>query len=93
MRLFEQMKQEAAAAQQEVQELSGMKQQVDLMFEQGYIFHNPDGSLGLANSEEQRMQIIESAAKQPRAQNQPNMIAAQPEVRNLGAAFNEVAGV
>jgi hypothetical protein len=55
MGLFEQMKQEAAAAQENLNQLSGMKQQVDQMFEQGYIFKNLDGSLGLANSEEQRM--------------------------------------
>jgi hypothetical protein len=34
--------------QQEVHELSGMKQQVDRMFEQGYVYKNPDGSFGLA---------------------------------------------
>jgi hypothetical protein len=67
MRLFDQMQQEAAAAQENLNQLSGMKQQVDQMFEQGYIFKNPDGSLGLANSEEQRVQILESVAKQPRA--------------------------
>jgi hypothetical protein len=67
MRRFNQMQQEAAAAQENLNQLSGMKQQVDQMFEQGYIFKNPDGSLGLANSEEQRVLIAESAAKQPRA--------------------------
>ena len=41
MMRFEQM-------QQEVHELSGMKQQVDQMFNQGYIYKNPEGSLGLA---------------------------------------------
>ena len=40
-----------------------MKQQVDQMFEQGYIFKNPDGSLSLANSEDQRVLIAESVAK------------------------------
>ena len=61
------------------------------MFEQGYIFKNPDGSLGLANSEEQRVFLAESAAKQPRAQNELNLMFAA-EGRNLGAAFNEAAG-
>jgi hypothetical protein len=57
------MEQEMSAAQENLQNMSGMKQQVDQMFEQGYIFKNPDGSLGLANSEEQRVQILESVAK------------------------------
>ena len=45
--------------------MSNMKQQIDLMFESGYIFRQPDGSLGLANNEEQRAFMAESAAKQP----------------------------
>jgi hypothetical protein len=57
------MEQEMSAAQENLQNMSGMKQQVDQMFEQGYIYKNPDGSLGLAQSEEQRQQIIESAVK------------------------------
>jgi hypothetical protein len=88
MRLFDQMQQEAAAAQENLNQLSGMKQQVDQMFEQGYIFKNPDGSLGLANSEEQRVQILQSVAKQPRDPDQINLAGG----RNLGAAFNEAAG-
>ena len=31
-----------------------MKAQIDSMFEQGYIFKQEDGSLGLSQSEEQR---------------------------------------
>jgi hypothetical protein len=91
MRLFDQMQQEAAAAQENLNQLSGMKQQVDQMFEQGYIFKNPDGSLGLANSEEQRVQILESVAKQPRDQDQINLMGDPAGGRNLGAAFNEAA--
>jgi hypothetical protein len=52
------MEQEMSAAKENLQNMSGMKQQVDQMFEQGYIYKNPDGSLGLAQSEEQRQQII-----------------------------------
>jgi hypothetical protein len=63
MRRFEQMEQEMSAAQENLQSMSGMKQQVDQMFEQGYIYKNPDGSLGLAQSEEQRQQIADSAVK------------------------------
>jgi hypothetical protein len=92
MRLFDQMQQEAAAAQENLNQLSGMKQQVDQMFEQGYIFKNPDGSLGLANSEEQRVQILQSVAKQPRDQDQINLMGDPAGGRNLGAAFNEAAG-
>jgi hypothetical protein len=92
MRLFDQMQQEAAAAQENLNQLSGMKQQVDQMFEQGYIFKNPDGSLGLANSEEQRVQILESVAKQPRAPDQINLMGDPAGGRNLGDAFNEAAG-
>jgi hypothetical protein len=91
MRRFDQMQQEAAAAQENLNQLSGMKQQVDQMFEQGYIFKNPDGSLALANSEEQRLLIAESAAKQPRAPDQLNLLFAQADGRNLGEAFNEAA--
>jgi hypothetical protein len=91
MRLFDQMQQEAAAAQENLNQLSGMKQQVDQMFEQGYIFKNPDGSLGLANSEEQRVQILQSVAKQPRDQDQINLMGDPAGGRNLGAAFNEAA--
>jgi hypothetical protein len=57
------MEQEMSAAKENLQNMSGMKQQVDQMFEQGYIYKNPDGSLGLAQSEEQRQQIAESAVK------------------------------
>jgi hypothetical protein len=86
------MEQEASAAQENLNHLSGMKQQVDQMFEQGYIFKNPDGSLGLANSEEQRVFLAESAAKQPKAPDQLNMLAPPFDARNLGSAFDEVAG-
>jgi hypothetical protein len=91
MRHFDQMQREAAAAQENLNQLSGMKLQVDRMFEQGYIFKNQDGSLGLADSEEQRVLNAESAAKQPRAPDQLNMLIDQPEGRNLGDAFNDVA--
>jgi hypothetical protein len=78
MRRFEQM-------QQEVHELSGMKQQVDQMFDQGYIYKNPDGSLGLAQNEEQRQQIAESASKVIPAS---ALIPQSPAViRNLDDAF------
>ena len=74
--------------QQQVHELSGMKQQVDQMFEQGYIFKNADGSLGLAESEEQRQQIAESAQKVIPAN---SFILQSPAVnRNLGSAFDQV---
>ena len=85
------MQQEASAAKEKFNQLSGMKQQVDQMFEQGYIFKNADGSLGLANSEEQRVFLAESAAKQPKAPDQLNMLAPPFEARNLGASFNEAA--
>jgi hypothetical protein len=91
MRLFDQMQQEAAAAQEKFNQLSGMKQQVDQMFEQGYIFKNPDGSLGLANSEEQRVLIAESASKQPKVPDQLNLLVVQADCRNLVSAFDEVA--
>ena len=52
MRRFEQMEQEIASVQENLHSMSGMKLQIDQMFEQGYIFKNFDGSLGLANSEE-----------------------------------------
>ena len=40
--------------------MSNMKAQIDSMFEQGYIFKQEDGSLGLSQSEEQRQFIAES---------------------------------
>ena len=46
------MEQEIAAAHSDLNQMSGMKEQIDQMFEQGYIFKNLDGSLGLANSED-----------------------------------------
>jgi predicted nuclease with TOPRIM domain len=52
MRRFEQMEQEISAAHENLNSMSGMKVQIDQMFEHGYIVKNPDGSLGLANSEE-----------------------------------------
>ena len=62
------MEQEVSAAQHNLHEMSGMKEQIDQMFEQGYIYKQPDGSLGLAETEEQRRFLAESVAKQPRAQ-------------------------
>ena len=59
------MEQEVAATQENLNSMSGMKVQIDQMFEQGYIIQNLDGTLGLANSEEQRKQYAESAVKQP----------------------------
>ena len=55
MRRFEQMEQEIAATQENLNNMSGMKEQIDQMFEHGYITKNLDGTLGLANSEEQRV--------------------------------------
>ena len=46
------MEQEISAAQENLNSMSGMKVQIDQMFEHGYVVKNPDGSLGLANSEE-----------------------------------------
>jgi hypothetical protein len=80
MRLFDQM-------QQEVHELSGMKQQVDQMFEQGYICKNADGSLGLAQNEEQRQQNLESASKVIPANS--SALQSPAVIRNLDNAFNE----
>ena len=40
-----------------------MKAQIDSMFEQGYIFKQEDGSLGLSASEEQRRFMAASASK------------------------------
>ena len=48
------MQQQAAEAQQNLHDLGNMKAQIDSMFEQGYIFKQEDGSLGLSQSEDQR---------------------------------------
>ena len=80
MRLFDQM-------QQEVHDLSGMKQQVDQIFEQGYIYKQADGSLGLASNEEERAAIAESASKVVPAN---SFILQSPAVKkNLDSAFDE----
>ena len=55
-----------------------MKAQIDSMFEQGYIFKNEDGSLGLTNSEEQRKFMAESASKMPKSEANLNFMEAQP---------------
>jgi ribosomal protein S20 len=54
IRRFEEMQQQAAEAQQNLHDLGNMKAQIDSMFEQGYIFKQEDGSLGLSQSEDQR---------------------------------------
>ena len=46
------MEQEISATKENLHNMSGMKLQIDQMFEQGYIMKNLAGSLGLANSEE-----------------------------------------
>ena len=40
-----------------------MKNQIDHMFEGGFIFKNPDGSLSVSQTEEQRAFAAQSAAK------------------------------
>ena len=47
--------------------MGSMKSQIDSMFEQGYIYKQDDGSLGLAENQEQRAFLAQSAAKQPKA--------------------------
>lgn len=42
------MERDAVDAQQNLQNLGNMKAQIDSMFEQGYIFKQEDGSLGLS---------------------------------------------
>ena len=66
-----------------------MKNQIDHMFEGGFIFKNPDGSLSVSQTEEQRAFAAQSAAKQPRVPNQLNVMAAQSAVRNLNGQFAE----
>jgi hypothetical protein len=67
-----------------------MKGQIDQMFDTGFIYKNPDGSLGISQSEEERAFNAESAAKQPKVPNQLNLSAAQSAVRNLEGAFGQV---
>ena len=43
--------------------MESMKSQIDSMFDQGFIFKNPDGTLGVSESEEQRAYMAESASK------------------------------
>ena len=91
MARFHEMEMQVAAAQQNLHQMGSMKTQIDQMFEQGFIFKNPDGTLGLSESEEQRAYMADSASKQPRALDQLNLMAAGSAVRNLEGPFNQVA--
>ena len=64
------------AAEQTLNDLGGMKSQIDAMFEQGYIFKQEDGSLGLVNSEEQRAVVAESNSKVRPSHNNLNFVNA-----------------
>ena len=91
MAQFHEMEMRAAAAQENLNHMGSMKSHIDQMFEQGFIFKNPDGTLGLSESEEQRAFNAESASKQPRALDQLNLMAAGSAVRNLEGPFNQLA--
>ena len=88
------MQQQAAAAEANLEQMGNMKAQIDSMFEQGYIFKNEDGSLGLTNSEEQRKFMAESASKMPKSEANLNFMEAQPQPGgvNLEEHFNNAAG-
>ncbi len=63
MARFEQMEQEMAAARQDISQLSEAKAQVEEMFRQGYLFRQEDGGIAIAESEQVRQQVAESARK------------------------------
>ena len=95
IRRFEEMEQQAADAQQNLHNLGNMKAQIDSMFEQGYIFKQEDGSLGLSQSEDQRKFMAESNSKvRPQGDNL-NFMNGQPQPRggvNLDDQFQDAAG-
>ena len=91
MARFDQMEAQMVAAQAGLDQVGGMKGQIDNLLDGGYILKNPDGTLGVSQSEEQRAFYAESAAKQPRAMDQLNIMAAQSAVRNLEGQFLEEA--
>ena len=74
--------------------MGAMKVQIDAMFEQGYIFKNADGSLGLSQSEEQRVFQAESASKVPKSEDNLNFMGPQPQPQgeNLEEQFKNAAG-
>ena len=95
IRRFEEMEQQAADAQQNLHNLGNMKAQIDSMFEQGYIFKQEDGSLGLSQSEDQRKFMAESNSKvRPQGDNL-NFMNGQPQPGggvNLDDQFQDAAG-
>ena len=94
MRRFEEMQQQAAEAQQHLHDLGNMKAQIDSMFEQGYIYKQEDGSLGLSQSEEQRQFMAASASKARPSRSNLNFMNAEPQPGgvNLEDQFEDAAG-
>ena len=71
-----------------------MKAQIDSMFEQGYIFKQEDGSLGLSQSEDQRKFMAESNSKVRSRRDNLNFMDGQPQPGgvNLDDQFQDAAG-
>ena len=95
IRRFEEMEQQAADAQQNLHNLGNMKAQIDSMFEQGYIFKQEDGSLGLSQSEDQRKFMAESNSKVRPQRDNLNFMNGQPQPGggvNLDDQFQDAAG-
>ena len=88
------MERDAVDAQQNLQNLGNMKAQIDSMFEQGYIFKQEDGSLGLSQSEDQRKFMADSASKARPSQENLNFMNGQPQPGgvNLDDQFQDAAG-
>jgi hypothetical protein len=64
-----------------------MKQQVDQMFDQGYLQKNPNGSITLASNEEERQQFLASNSKAIPANR--SSLQAPSIIKNLDHEFDE----